>query len=247
MDHRRTAQSSQLEVPIHTGRDNETMEALAIEEKYELEIMPISIRGKRLELYGLKNWDRFVAKLEEEGEVYIPEFPFWIKIWEASIVLADHMIQLGLDKDKKILEIGAGMGLTGLFLGALGYGVTITDYEDEALQLLRLNAAHNNLAGVHVRKLDWTKPDLTEKYDVILGSELVYKETFIDPLINLFRAHLADAGAVYLAHDVKRMCMMKFIGTVPGRFEIENTGKTLRGEEETHKILVHRLRLKRAE
>lgn len=36
---------------------------------------------------------------------------------------------------------------------------------------------------------------------------------------------------------------MKFIGMVPGRFEIENIAKTLRGDN-IHKVLIHVLRLK---
>ncbi|MBW1895897.1 MAG: methyltransferase [Deltaproteobacteria bacterium] len=220
------------------------MEALAITEKYELDVKPISIQGKTLELYGLSNWDSFVANLEEKGESYIQAFPFWIKIWEASIILADHMLTLDLDKEKHVLEIGAGMGLTGLFLGAFGHQVTITDCEEEALQLLRLNVAHNNLSHVQVKKLDWNEPDLVGRYDIICGSELVYKETFIEPLIELFRKYLKPAGTVFIAHDIRRMCMMKFIATVPGRFEIENVGKTLRGEDDIFRILVHTLHLK---
>jgi len=222
------------------------MEALSIADKYELDVMPISIQGKTLELYGLSNWDSFVAKLEEKGEGYVHAFPFWIKIWEASIILADHMIALGLDKEKHVLEIGAGMGVTGLFLGAFGHQVTITDCEEEALQLLRLNIEHNNLNHVQVKKLEWNNPDLPGHYDIICGSELIYKETFIDPLIRLFRKYLRPGGTVFIAHDIRRMCVMKFIGTVPGRFEIENVGKTLKGKDDIFKILVHTLRLKEA-
>jgi predicted nicotinamide N-methyase len=220
------------------------MTSPAIREKYDLEVMPISIRGKRLELYALSNWDAFVRNLEEKGEAYIREFPFWIKVWEASIVLADHLCQLGWDKQKQILEIGAGMGIAGLFLGAFGHRVTITDYDDDALQLLQMNVELNKLRHVLVKKLDWNAPDLDEKYDVICGSELLYRETFIEPLIRLLKEYLRPGGTAIFAHDARRMCLMKFIGMVPGRFEIQNTGKTLRGEDEVHKVLIHTLHLK---
>jgi len=79
--------------------------------------------------------------------------------------LTDHLVQINIDKQKNILEIGAGMGITGLFLGAFGYNVTITDYEEDALELLRMNAEHNNLPNVRVERLDWNNPNLTGKYD----------------------------------------------------------------------------------
>jgi predicted nicotinamide N-methyase len=220
------------------------MKSKGVREKYELEIIPIAIGGIRLELYTVKNWDRFVTNLEEKGEAYIKEFPFWVRIWEASIVLAQHLVTIGLEKEMEILEIGAGMGITGLFLGASGHKVTITDHDEDAVELLRMNVELNGLRNVSVKRLDWDNPDLTTKYDMICGSELVYTETSIQPIIDLLRAYLQPAGMVFLAHDVERMCMIKFIGTVPGRFDIQNVVKTFKGENAFQRIVVHTLRLK---
>lgn len=220
------------------------MAAIPITEKYGLEASPIALAGQRLDLYQVKNRAPFIANLADKGEEYISQFPFWIKIWEASIVLADHLIRMDIGKGKKILEIGAGMGVAGLFLGALGHRVTITDYEDDALALLRMNAEHNGLDNVSVRKLDWNSPDLTSKYDIICGSELVYNEAFIEPIMNMFRNYLKPNGTIFMAHDVRRMCMIKFIGVVAGRFEIENVIKTLTGDDERYRIVIHSFRLK---
>jgi 2-polyprenyl-3-methyl-5-hydroxy-6-metoxy-1,4-benzoquinol methylase len=148
---------------------------------------------------------------------------------------------MDIEKEKEILEIGAGMGVTALFLSAFGHKVTVTDYEEDALELLRMNVEHNGLNNVSVKKLDWYKPDLTQRYDIICGSELIYKERSIEPIINLFQRCLQPEGTVFLAHDLSRMCMVKFIGKVPGRFEIENIAKTLRQGENHHKILIHKL------
>jgi predicted nicotinamide N-methyase len=215
-----------------------------ISSKYKLEVMPMAIGGKRLQLHTIGNWDVFVRNLEQEGEEYIKRFPFWVKIWEASIVLADHLIPVLCEKRMDVLEIGAGMGVTGLFLGAFGHKVTITDHEDEAIELLRLNVEHNRLENVCVEKLDWNNPDLTGKFDIICGSELIYSEASIQPIIHLFRKYLRPEGTVYMAHDVQRKCLVQFIGMVPGLFEIGNVGKTFRGEKELHRIIVHSFRIR---
>jgi predicted nicotinamide N-methyase len=220
------------------------MKRKGVTEKYELEVIPIAIGGKRLQLYTIRNWDPFVTNLEQKGEAYIKEFPFWVRIWEASIVLAQHLVQIGFEKETEILEIGAGMGITGLFLGAFGYNVTITDHEEDAVELLQMNVELNGLPNVSIKRLDWYNPDLTNKYDIICGSELVYSETSIEPILDLFRVYLQPAGMVFLAHAVERMCLIKFIGTVPGRFDIQNVVKTFKGEDELHRIVVHTLRLK---
>jgi 2-polyprenyl-3-methyl-5-hydroxy-6-metoxy-1,4-benzoquinol methylase len=215
-----------------------------LKDKYELEVIPIAIGGKKLDLFGLANWDVFIKNLEEQGEKYIRKFPFWVKIWEASLVLADHLIRIGLGKEKDILEIGAGMGVTGLFLGAFGYKITVTEYEEDALELLRMNVEHNGLDTVTVKKLDWNDPHLTETYDVICGSELIFNVTFIEPIIKLFRKYLRPEGTVFLAHDVRRRCMLQFIEMIHGKYEIENVPKTMKRDDEVHKVFIHALRLK---
>jgi len=215
-----------------------------LKDKYELEVIPIAIGGKKLDLFGIANWDVFIKNLEEQGEEYIRNFPFWVKIWEASVVLADHLIRIGLGKEKNILEIGAGMGVTGLFLGAFGYKITVTEYEEDALELLRMNVEHNGLDTVTVKKLDWNDPDLTETYDVICGSELIFNVTFMEPIIKLFRKYLRPEGTVFLAHDARRRCMLQFIGMIPGKYEIENVAKTMKKDDEVHRIFIHALRLK---
>jgi len=217
---------------------------ISIGEKYELEVMPMAIGGKRLHLHRIANWDIFVRNIEQQGEAYVKKFPFWVKIWEASVVLTDHLVRLLSEKKLEILEIGAGMGVTGLFLGAFGHKVTITDYKDEALELLRMNVAHNGLKNVSVERLDWRDSELTGKYDVICGSELIYTEASLEPMIRLFRKYLRPEGTVFLAHDVQRKCLMQFISMVPGLFEIGNVGKTFRAENEIHRIIIHSLRMK---
>jgi len=147
---------------------------MRIHEKYELELIPIGIGGKELELYGVGNWDRFIRQLERNGLGDLSEFPFWIKFWEASFVLTEYLLSLELDPAARILEIGAGMGVAGLFLGAFGYPVTITDYDDDVLALLLENVSRNRLHTVSIRKLDWLHPDLETTYDLICGSEVIY-------------------------------------------------------------------------
>jgi hypothetical protein len=38
--------------------------------------------------------------------------------------------------------------------------------------------------------------------------------------------------------------MIKFIGMVPGRFEIENIARTWHGDDNLHKVMIHKLYMK---
>lgn len=214
-----------------------------IQERFDLAPVPVGIGQKRLEVYGIGNWDRFVRQLAEKGDAYIKEFPFWIKFWEASFVLADHLVRQPLAPGTEVLEIGAGMGLCGLFLAACGHRATITDFDEDVLDLLALNAAHNGLEKVAVRRLDWHEPDLEGTFDVICGSEVVYQDRFFAPMIALFRRYLKPGGAVYLAHNLRHESIARFIKTLPAGFSAENRVKRFRGDGQDHRIVLSTIRL----
>ncbi len=216
-------------------------EKQALFERFGLEPMPVGIGGKRLEIFGIGNWDRIVATLAEKGEAYLKEFPFWIKFWEASFVLADDLVRRPPSPGGKVLEIGAGMGLTGLFLAAFGHRVTLTDFDADVLELLQLNVDHNRLHTATVRRLDWLAPDLDGAFDVICGSEVVYQERFFDPLTSLFQHHLKPNGSVYLAHNLRHDCGVKLLGRIKDRYDIESRVKSFRGDGQAHRIVIHRL------
>jgi len=211
---------------------------------YELELVPIKIEGTSIELWKVKRWKGAVETEYENEAEYISKFPLWIKIWEASIVLCEHLNQSVIDTDAKILELGAGIGLTGMMLGAMEHQVTITDYNEDALALLKKNVEHNKLKNIQVKKLDWFQPDIDETYDIIFGSELIYKEDKIDPLLDLFRKCLKPNGVVFIAHDMKRQSMAKFLNKAEKIFQIQSRAKTLKSDSDICRIAIHTIRPK---
>ena len=219
-----------------------TNEKPSIQERYELEPMPVGVGGRRLEIYGVGNWDRFVAELAEKGDAGLQDFPFWIKFWEASFVLADDLVRRSFAPGTEVLEIGAGMGLAGLFLAACGHRVTLTDYNDDVLDLLALNARHNGLDTATVQRFDWLDPQLAGSFDIVCGSEVVYQQRFFAPMVELFRRYLKPGGAVHLAHNLRHECIAAFIDALPAEFRAASRIKTFRGDGQAHRIVLHAIR-----
>ena len=213
-----------------------------ISTKYELETVPIGIGGKRMEFYRVGNWTPLIEKHFADENSKFTDFPVWIKIWEASLVLTDYLLDEVLKEPKTVLEIGAGMGITGMFLAAFGHQVTSTDSEDDSLDLLKLNIEHNRLGNIHTQKLDWHEAELEEKFDLICGSEIIYKESDIEPVAALIRKHLKPDGSVYLAHDQQRMNVGKFVDQLPRDLTVEEIGKTFTGKDMARRILIHIIR-----
>ncbi|MCK5516419.1 MAG: methyltransferase, partial [Desulfobulbaceae bacterium] len=76
------------------------------------------------------------------------EFPFWIRLWEAAIVLSQFMVTLQPKPGTTVLELGAGLGAPGLAAAAMGCSVTLSDYEDMILDFERVSAAASKLDNV---------------------------------------------------------------------------------------------------
>ncbi|WP_022853260.1 class I SAM-dependent methyltransferase [Thermodesulfatator atlanticus] len=209
-----------------------------LSEKYSLEVEPLNIRGKVINIVKPANIEELIP---EDPFEKVENFPFWIKIWEAAIVLADFMATI--KPVNRVLEIGAGLGVVGLTAAAFGHKeVVITDYEDECLDFLRLNAALNNLANVKVEKLDWRKPKDLGSFDIIVGAEVVFSGRFFESLYQLFHKYLVPGGVVYLAHDKERMrTLAPFLYLAEKEFEQAVSQRKLRADDEVYEIVISRL------
>ncbi len=219
----------------------------SLTERYKLELAPMTVAGKGLEIYRIADLGPILRRLNEEEDGEIRGFPFWVKVWEAAFILTGHLLRMDLNPQTAILEIGAGMGIAGLFLASAGYSVTVTDSDDDALELLRMNAEHNGLETLCIEKLDWADPALEGTFDVICGSELIYSKSTINPVIQLLHTYLKPEGTVLMAHDINRQWLTRFMDKAQETFDVGHRVNTIRSDTETYRILVSRLRLKSSE
>lgn len=206
---------------------------------FTIDIEELTIRGKTLKICK-------PAKLEEifEGDPFLEaeKFPLWFKIWEASIILADYIATLS--PPLEILEIGAGLGIPSLVASAFGHKVLATDIEELPLKFLEKSANENGLS-LEIQKLDLFNPNLSQKLDVIMGAEIVFKKKFYGPLLKLFMNYLKSGGVILLAHSSERKSsLIPFLYQAQSCFEIQTCIRRLRSNEETFEIILNRLLLK---
>ena len=169
------------------------------------------------------------------------EFPFWVKLWEAAIVLSRFMTNLNPAPGTTVLELGAGLGAPGLAAAALGCSVTLTDYEEIILDFAKVSAAASQLDNVRFELLDWLEPPEMEQYDIILGAEILFREEFFEPLLEVIDRALKPGGAVYLAHDIKRQSLHPFLKKAEKDYIISASKQTLRSLEQDKEIILNRL------
>ena len=126
--------------------------------------------------------------------------PYGVALWPAAIALAHEMVARadGI-KGRRILELGAGTGLAGIVAASLGGSVVQTDRNELALAVCRRNGARNDIQTIEYRLADWTAWDDTERYDWIIGSDILYGEVMHPALRQIFAANLAPGGRILIA------------------------------------------------
>ncbi len=130
-------------------------------------------------------------------------WPYGIVVWPAAIALAHEVASRHL-AGKRILELGAGTGLPGIVAAGLDARVVQTDRQQVALHVCRLNAERNGVTTIDHRLADWTAWDDTERYDVILGADVLYAEPLHAHLRHIFATNLAPGGTVLLADPFRK-------------------------------------------
>lgn len=110
---------------------------------------------------------------------------------------------------RRALELGAGLGSPGLFLQMfLGFDVVLSDVA-EATELLRKNVNANfkgSSGAPKVESLRWNDSEhmkqvlshAPEGFDVIVGSDITYREDLLDSLLGTLARCLRPGGRVFL-------------------------------------------------
>uniref|UniRef100_A0A8C6V396 EEF1A lysine methyltransferase 3 n=1 Tax=Neogobius melanostomus TaxID=47308 RepID=A0A8C6V396_9GOBI len=112
-------------------------------------------------------------------------------VWEAAIHLSNYLAERSAElKGKRVIELGSGTGLLGIFAARLGAVVTLTDLP-VALPPISANVGANTPSG------GWPSlpPHFPSDWDLVLGADIIYiPETF--PLLIETLVHLCRSGTV---------------------------------------------------
>jgi predicted nicotinamide N-methyase len=141
--------------------------------------------------------------------------------WESGIVLARWCIgNEDRIRNARVLELGSGTGLAGICCEKYcrASSVTLTDYNAKVLENIERNK-ELNLSQVRVVRLDWTQPSsyIDDKFDIIIGSDLVYIGAPISQLADTIQHHLAPNGELTIIMPNKRRATPEFIEAMTQR------------------------------
>lgn len=226
--------------------NNELDQLMAwIKGKYAVEVVPVKIGEKVLKILQIQEFEEHVAELIEVKAAGLMDLPYWAKVWDSSLLLAYFMGKQPVVLGRRILEIGAGVGVVGIYAALCGHRVTVTDNNDDALRFARANALMNDAQQVEVLKLDWNDPTFSETYDVIVGSEIVYERESYPALVQFLRRTLAPGGIIFLAKNAGLHAPSFFV-ELTKYFEFKQTTQTIQADGESQEIVLYAIRSKNA-
>ena len=138
-------------------------------------------------------------------------FPYWSKVWPAAEALARFILQHPeYTNGKRVVEVGAGLGLPSLVAAQGAASVLCTDYEPEAITLIRQSALHLALTNVSTAVIDWRQIPQHLTADVWLLSDVNYEPASFDALLKTIQRLIAD-GATVLLSTPQRLLAKGFI------------------------------------
>jgi predicted nicotinamide N-methyase len=126
-------------------------------------------------------------------------WPLFGVVWPAGLALAEEMSHFPI-AGKSILELGCGIALTSLVLARRGADITACDYHPLAEAFLQHNVALNQLPALPFRTAPWLGPNpLLGRYDLIVGSDLLYERDHATLLAGFIAQHTHPASQVLIA------------------------------------------------
>ena len=119
--------------------------------------------------------------------------------WPPSLAMIEYLLRNGTSKGLKVLELGSGSGLVAIVMSLLNCQVTATDHHPTVLERIEHNARLNH-SKLLVYNLDWCTPiQFHQEFDMILGVDIIFDPSLIEPLVELLKAIATTNNETLLA------------------------------------------------
>ncbi len=128
------------------------------------------------------------------------------KFWASSWLLMDFFHSRGLHQGSRVIDVGCGWGLAGIYCAKKHHAVvTAVDADPEVFPFLRLHAEVNGVQVTTIKRAfgGLTRPDLSD-FDVLIGADICFWETLTYSLKRLINRALTSGVKLALIADPGR-------------------------------------------
>ncbi|KPI97687.1 Histidine protein methyltransferase 1-like [Papilio xuthus] len=151
---------------------------------------------------------------KEHSDLIAGKYEGGLKVWECTSDIIKYLLE-NTDinfKGAKVLDLGCGVGILGIYALQNDSIVTFQDYNKEIIECVTIPSVLLNIENEQREEVikkckfysgDWASfdkklPD-TAVYDIILTSETIYNEKNYEKLTNIFLNRLSKDGSAYVA------------------------------------------------
>jgi predicted nicotinamide N-methyase len=137
-------------------------------------------------------------------------FPFWAKIWPAAEALLLFLEKnIAFIKNKKIVEIGGGIGLPSLVCSQYATSVVFTDYEPLAIHWFLQQKGFLTANNITAKMYNWNLP-LNINGEVYILSDVNYNIQNFEAVQKLLK-HLLNNHKTVIISTPERIVAKQFI------------------------------------
>ncbi|XP_027347313.1 protein N-lysine methyltransferase METTL21A isoform X1 [Abrus precatorius] len=177
-------------------------------------------------------------------------------VWDASLVFVKFLerncrkgrFSPAKLKGKRVIELGAGCGVSGVGMALLGCDVVVTD-QKEVLPLLQRNVERNisrimqknpeSFGSIQVSELQWGDEShikaVGPPFDYIIGTDVVYVEHLLEPLLQTVLALSGPRTTIMLGYEIRSTCVHeKMLEMWKRNFDIKTVPKSKMDETFQH-------------
>lgn len=131
--------------------------------------------------------------------------PFWAFAWAGGQAVARHILDCETFTDQRVIDFGAGGGLTAIAASMKGARhIEATEIDPLALQAMRLNAAANDCTNIlPVLRNLLVEPNVALNCDVLIAADVFYEAAPARDTLDFLKRQTAT-GIRVIAGDPER-------------------------------------------
>jgi predicted nicotinamide N-methyase len=174
-----------------------------MEGRYATQTETVNVAGHVLSIRSVRDTNALLDMIDPETFMDDERLPYWAELWPSAIALARWVFSYPGLKERRVLELGCGLGLAGIAAAKAGARVTMTDYDEDALMFARFNASLNlgeaaSGRSMDVALMDWRSPSVGKDFEVVIGSDILYERRHHDWVLDALPRLLAPSGVALL-------------------------------------------------
>lgn len=211
-----------------------------LSEEYDLDTSLYKIADRDFDFVSVRDSYALLDRISPEDFVKDEQMPYWAEIWPAAITLSEFIVAELAVADKKIIEIGAGVGVASVAAAAMGANVLATDYSEEALRFIRLNSLKNNVS-MCTEQLDWRCIHMEDRFDMLFAADVLYERVNLLPIVHAVDKLIKPQGYAYIADPRRRLAEQFLDLAFENGFSVTSYAKSFKRGKQVIPVNIYRL------